>query len=322
MAAPRELQWLLGLVGSMLLLMCFYQWDVSQKKQGRIRQLQEDRKQLLRDVCAIDKGAFPKQKYTLGDLNRKDLGNLIVDDKNGVIYCYIPKVACTNWKRVMLFLKENMTYDEIISIPGPKIHTGKNLTLLKSYPPSKIKAKLKKYTKFMFVRDPFVRLISAYRDKFLHPNKYYQTYVQKVWSLYGNKRGRFYAKGKRKAVASKPQPTFYNFIQYLVDPRTERTQAYDPHWRQMYRLCHPCLIKYDFVGHQETLQEDAEQLFKMLQLEDDIKVPPSYENVTSSGSVEDWFRTVPLEDRRKLYKIYERDFRLFGYQRPAELLDE
>lgn len=56
-------------------------------------------------------------------------------------------------------------------------------------------------------------------------------------------------------------------------------------------------------------------------LEDDIKFPPSYENMTSTTSVLDWFRTVPLEDRRKLYKIYEKDFKLFGYRKPSELLD-
>ncbi|XP_070849911.1 carbohydrate sulfotransferase 12-like [Chaetodon trifascialis] len=233
------------------------------------------------------------------------------------------RVACTNWKRVMLFLKQNKSYDELLAIPGHSIHASKNLTLLSRFPTAEIKAKLKYYTKFMFVRDPFVRLISAYRDKFQKPNKYFKSYAVNILRLYGNKRHSYYAAGKdkAKAVASQTVPSFYNFIQYLLDPQTERRNPYDPHWRQMYRLCYPCAIQYDFIGHQETLQEDAEQLFEILQLQDDIMIPPSYENMTSSGSVEDWFETVPLEARRKLYKIYERDFRLFGYERPVELLD-
>lgn len=84
-------------------------------------------------------------------------------------------------------------------------------------------------------------------------------------------------------------------------------------------FCSP--LRYDFVGHQETLQDDAEQLLKILKLKDDIKFPPSYENMTSPGSMLDWFRPVPLEDRRKLYEIYEGDFTLFGYRKPGELLD-
>ena len=75
------------------------------------------------------------------------------------------------------------------------------------------------------------------------------------------------------------------------------------------------------VGHQETLSQDAEQLLKLFEVEDAIKMPPSYEHMTSPDSVVDWFKTVPLEDRRKLYKLYEQDFKLFGYRRPDELLD-
>ncbi len=86
-------------------------------------------------------------------------------------------------------------------------------------------------------------------------------------------------------------------------------------------LCLVFLLRYDFVGHQETLQEDAEHLLKILNLEH-IKFPPQYENMTTASFVLDWFRTVPLEDRKKLYKIYEKDFRLFGYPKPVELLDD
>ncbi|XP_022614063.1 carbohydrate sulfotransferase 12-like isoform X6 [Seriola dumerili] len=182
------------------------------------------------------------------------------------------------------------------------------------------KAKLKHYTKFMFVRDPFVRLISAYRDKFLRSNKYYyKNFARDILRLYGNRPDP--PQTVDEAFVSGVHPSFYNFIEYLLDPLTEKRQPFEPHWRQMHRLCHPCHIQYDFIGHQETLQEDAEHLLRILKLQDDIKFPPSYENMTSPGSVMDWFRAVPLEDRRKLYKLYEGDFRLFGYRKPSELLD-
>ena len=56
-------------------------------------------------------------------------------------------------------------------------------------------------------------------------------------------------------------------------------------------------------------------------LQDAIKMPPAYEHMNSLDSVMNWFKTVPLEDRRKLYKLYEKDFKLFGYKRPDEVLD-
>lgn len=58
----------------------------------RMRQLQELRKQLLKEICANNKEAFSGGKHSLEDISAKNLKNLIVDDTHGIIYCYIPKV--------------------------------------------------------------------------------------------------------------------------------------------------------------------------------------------------------------------------------------
>ncbi|XP_070710885.1 carbohydrate sulfotransferase 12-like [Pempheris klunzingeri] len=320
MTACRRALLLLRFVGSMFaIIVPFYQWEIFQEKRAeRVHQLQELKKQLLREMCDSDREAFSDGKHSLEDMSDEDLKNLIVDDNHGIIYCYIPKVACTNWKRVMFVLNQSEPYHDPMSIPADLVHIPNKLTLLNSFPRIELKAKLKHYTKFLFVRDPFVRLISAYRDKFLRHNEYYyQNFARDILRLYGNQSNP--PQTVDEAFASGVHLSFYNFIQYLLDPQTQ--EPFEPHWRQMNRLCHPCLIQYDFVGHQETLQEDAEQLLKILKLDNDIKFPPSYENMTSSGSVLDWFRAVPLEDRRRLYKLYEEDFRLFGYRKPDELLD-
>uniref|UniRef100_UPI0037E8C2CA carbohydrate sulfotransferase 12-like n=1 Tax=Semicossyphus pulcher TaxID=241346 RepID=UPI0037E8C2CA len=322
MSACRRLLLVLGFVGSMFLIMLsFYHWNRSEEKRvERIYQMQELRKQLLREMCDGDNVAFLEGKHRFEDLSDDDLRSLVVDDNHGIIYCYIPKVACTNWKRVMLVLNRSEPYQDPMSISGDLVHMPNMLTQLSSSPRTEMKAKLKHYTKFLFVRDPFVRLISAYRDKFQKHNEYYyQNFARDILRLYGNKPNP--PQTMHDALASELRPSFYNFIQYLLDPWTERREPFEPHWRQMHRLCHPCLIQYDFVGHQETLQQDAKQLLSILKLEDDIKFPPSYDNMTSTGSMLDWFKTVPLEDRRKLYKLYEGDFRFFGYNKPEELLD-
>lgn len=54
--------------------------------------MQELRKQLLRDMCDGDREAFSEGKHSLADIHNSELGNLIVDDNHGIIYCYIPKV--------------------------------------------------------------------------------------------------------------------------------------------------------------------------------------------------------------------------------------
>uniref|UniRef100_A0A3B3D6J9 Carbohydrate sulfotransferase n=1 Tax=Oryzias melastigma TaxID=30732 RepID=A0A3B3D6J9_ORYME len=271
-------------------------------------QSQKLRKDLLIKHCA-------GVNQSLVDFNKIDLTNFIVDDKNGIIYCYVPKVACTNWKRTLLALKHDEPYPNPMSFKGDWVHQRTDVYLFV------LKAKLKHYTKFLFVRDPFVRLISAYRAKMLKYDQYfYDGYVRHILQSYEKQSN--LPVGYKEAMEKGVHPSFHNFIQYIVDPRTERYAPFEPHWRQMFRMCHPCLVEYDFVGHQETLQEDAQELLKMLKLEGEIKFPPSNKNMTSTDSVKDWFQSVPLEDRRKLYKVYEKDFQLFGYSRPTELLDE
>lgn len=84
----------------------------------------------------------------------------------------------------------------------------------------------------------------------------------------------------------------------------------------------PVILRYDFIGHQETLQEDVEHLLNILKVPSNIQIPSSYHNLTFTDSVESFFQTVPLKDRIKLYKLYESDFKVFGYRMPDELLKE
>ncbi|RVE60568.1 hypothetical protein OJAV_G00182300 [Oryzias javanicus] len=290
-------------------------WDFYQQTMAlRSTKRQRLRKDLLRKYC---KGV----SQSLDDLKDTNLTNFIVDDKHGIIYCYIPKVACTNWKRMLIALNYSEPYPDPLVFEHNWVHHSERFQYLNDFPKAERKAKLNHYTKFLFVRDPFVRLISAYRDKMQNYDQYfYEGYVRVILQFYKKETNLTY----NHEVAKKRglQPSFYNFIQYILDPRTERKAPFEPHWRQMFRLCHPCLVEYDFVGHQETLQEDAQELLRILNLEDDIKFPPSYENMTSVDSVTEWFQSVPLEDRRKLFKLYEKDFQLFGYRRPSELLDD
>lgn len=91
---------------------------------------------------------------------------------------------------------------------------------------------------------------------------------------------------------------------------------------QLESRCIVLLCSYDFIGHQETLQMDVEHLLTILNLENDITFPTSYENISTQDDLSNWFGVLPLEDRRKLYKIYEPDFELFGYPKPEELLQD
>ena len=54
--------------------------------------LQEHRRKLLQEMCTNDSIVFPGKNRSFDDIPNKELDHLIVDDRHGIIYCYVPKV--------------------------------------------------------------------------------------------------------------------------------------------------------------------------------------------------------------------------------------
>ncbi|XP_001362458.2 carbohydrate sulfotransferase 12 [Monodelphis domestica] len=311
-----------------------YDWSTHDAKQNPDQEkLQAERRNMLREFCANSSLVFPTKNRSFDDIPNYELNHLIVDDRHGIIYCYVPKVACTNWKRVMIVLSESLLdqgipYKDPLDIPREHVHnTSTHLTFNKfwrrygKFSRHLMKIKLKKYTKFLFVRDPFVRLISAFRSKFeLENDEFYRRFAVPMLKLYSNHTS--LPTSVSEAFSAGLKVSFSDFIQYLLDPRTEKLAPFNEHWRQVYRLCHPCQIDYDFVGKLETLDEDAAQLLQLLKVDKQLHFPPSYRNRTASSWEEDWFAKIPLAWRQQLYKLYEADFVLFGYPKPENLLKD
>ncbi|XP_077462327.1 carbohydrate sulfotransferase 12-like [Stigmatopora argus] len=289
------------------------------------------RKQRIMDVCS--QKYFPGSIPAFEQIPIRELDHLIVDDKHKIIYCYVPKVACTNWKRVMAVLSQSLLspktgkpYTEVAAIPADFIHqismfpTFAKLLGQRGSPSRHMMAgKLQNYTKFLFVRDPFVRLISAFRDKFERPNElFYSRFGKDIILRYGNLSGEV-PKTVAKAHAAGFQPTFLQFILYLLDEAREKKILND-HWRQVNSLCHPCQMNYDFIGQLETLETDAEQLLKLLQVDHLVQFPSGQENHTLASWERDWFGQIPVSMITELYKLYQPDFELFGYPEPVNVL--
>ncbi|XP_041640284.1 carbohydrate sulfotransferase 12-like isoform X1 [Cheilinus undulatus] len=341
---------------------------------------QEARKQRIMDVCSgKDAMDFPGRTRAFEQIPNRELDHLIVDDTHQIIYCYVPKVACTNWKRVMVVLSQSLIspssgkpYTDPEAVPPDLVHNSSlHLTFAKNspcgsgviywvdswkkrvettggaldlqhrqtflYPSGAVcvcsfwrhygslsrhlmALKLQHYTKFLFVRDPFVRLISAFRNKFGRPNEdFYRQFGSVMLSRYGNMSGSL-PETAAEAFAAGIKPTFQQFITYLLDPETEKESIFNEHWRQVYRLCHPCQVKYDFIGRLETLESDAENLLKLLEVDHLLHFPSGARNRTAASWERDWFKQIPSSMRRELYKLYEPDFELFGYPKPDSVL--
>ena len=101
--------------------------------------------------------------------------------------------------------------------------------------------------------------------------------------------------------------SFSEFIHYFSND-ISRNQ----HWRQYEKLCHPCVVNYTFIGHLETLGEDAALLLKMAGIDDRVTFPPVHKS-TSSSEVMEYYSQVPTQYITRIGELYRSDFEMFGY---------
>ena len=160
--------------------------------------------------------------------------------------------------------------------------------------------RLQTYFKYLFVREPLGRLLSAFKDKFIGRDMNVSRLSRNA-IVNAYRPQDFYASGENLV-------SFPEFIKYFSDD-VERNQ----HWRQYEKLCHPCVINYDFIGHLETLEEDAALLLKMAGIDDRVTFPPIHSS-TGSSEVLQYFAQVPPEYITRIGELYRSDFEMFGYE--------
>ena len=116
--------------------------------------------------------------------------------------------------------------------------------------------------------------------------------------------------------------TFPEFIRYVIDS-WHAGDRLDRHWIPQSTLCQPCQYHYDFIGHHETLYEDADTVLERLNVEidpQDVVVNEfprvSYDDQMfekSSTVMEEFYSSIPDNDMNELYRLYAADYELFGY---------
>ena len=190
---------------------------------------------------------------------------MMIDPNRKVMFCNIAKVGSTVWVRTMAQMALNITEYELTKMAESFPKLQRNPTYFIHDYPKKFgldttaswtrdtwKTRAENYYKFMFVRNPFDRLKSTYRDKFLlHDERTSQYYMGKV--------GQFIRQKYRPPDAGirSLEVTFEEFLRFVLG-----RHMFNYHWTSQVETCDPCGIEYDFIGHMETLADDAEYIFK------------------------------------------------------------
>lgn len=266
-------------------------------------EVQARRQRRIKDVCD-----FLWLESNRTALHPSSLDHIIVDDQHRLLYCYVPKVACTNWKRVLMTLNGNGGQHPL-DIPANDSHGQHVFRTLDLYTPAEIQHRIEHYLKFVFVRHPFERLVSAFRNKF---QQNYSVYFQ-------NRFGRLIIQRYRTnpsqvSLERGHDVTFREFVRYLLDTETQRDGPLNEHWRPAFDLCRPCQINYDVVGKYETLERDADfVLGKIAGAGRRLSFPRINKTVNTFRLMNELLANVSQEEAFKLYQLYALDFKMFDY---------
>nr|XP_021525682.1 carbohydrate sulfotransferase 9 isoform X2 [Aotus nancymaae] len=191
---------------------------VKDNKWKKTDETQEKRRSFLQEFCKKYGGVSHHQSHLFNTVSR-----IYVEDKHKILYCEVPKAGCSNWKRILMVL--NGLASSAYNISHDAVHYGKHLKKLDSFDLKGIYTRLNTYTKAVFVRDPMERLVSAFRDKFEHPNSYYHPVFGRAIIK------KYRPNACEEALINGSGVKFKEFIHYLLD--SHRPVGMDIHWEKM-----------------------------------------------------------------------------------------
>lgn len=175
----------------------------------------------------------------------------------------------------------------------------------------------------LVVREPFVRLLSAFRDKLesIVP-PYYRKLARAIIMDHRRKAKKIFGPIRNLG------PTFYEFVAYLIkNHKTSRKRfTFDEHWAPYYQFCSPCAVNFSVIAKVETLQRDSAYVIHELGLGQilgrrvkDRKtrirtvMNKSKDGKNTTALLKHYFSQLDKKMLNDLLQIYGIDFEMFGY---------
>jgi len=223
---------------------------------------------------------------------------LVWEQKWHMLYCWIHKVASSTWSQLFFNLHGK-------KVPVSRLHEAAQYF----HPDSaRVSEAVSNSLVFTFVRHPFERLVSAYRDKFELARKYsyvYSQYVTKILNI-DNKQARV------SHGLNSRRPTFKEFVNYLIK---EDVHKYNDHWIPYWLHCHLCQMEYDIIGKMDTWDQDVNLITDVTGLSTtNVTLTWTRRRSNSSSQIAlDYFSQLNKHSVKQLYQIYKIDFEMFEY---------
>ncbi|CAF1102451.1 unnamed protein product [Adineta steineri] len=196
----------------------------------------------------------------------------------------------------------------------PYLHLRSLLNLSDIFSPS--------FTRAIFVRHPFERLASAYKERIatleedrIQPEPGYDAMREKIC------RKRMWSRRIQKPLLKKDScrdtiPSFEDFVRYiLIGTHTPNgIDKMDYHWQPYSTICQVCRFKYNFIGKYEMFNDHFNSFREIANLSDwNIEKRNGASGLTTYD-YQRFYSALPDDLICQLIHLYDQDFRLFKYR--------
>ena len=226
--------------------------------------------------------------------------HLVVNEKYKVIYCYLPKVSTTNMKRIFLVLEglySSITQVEMLDRQLVRLNNQKFTEEQRQY-------MLKNFYRFTIVRDPFERLVSAFLHKFRRESDI------TIFASLG--------KPNRNNTKTPIAGRNVSFTEFALNAINNPPWMLNMHWMPYEDLCHPCHVKYDFIGSIDNLDRDVTHAMRQIHANETKHhvIRNSRARTKTKRTTADSLKELSREYFDQLLAVYKTDHELFGYPLP------
>jgi chondroitin 4-sulfotransferase 11 len=271
---------------------------------------------------------------------------LLTDPQRTIAYCHVPKIATSSWMIVFGELNDLKSSNNFTNTPieNNSLHRAVlSQYSMNIYPDdSSFNDNLSNEIqsdnettplyKFVFLRHPFERLVSAFYDKFVQdPDPLFvKSVIHHEPADAEHLRWTFekFETEKKLKIKIPEVISFRRFVKFVLYELEQNKVSHGTfHWIPYSDFCALCKIKFDFIGKLETLQTDLAILKNKFpekireKISDIFAMKKNAALRKSRDTSEKYFSQLSKKMIKKLFHVYKTDFLIGGYPYPEKYIN-
>ena len=240
--------------------------------------------------------------------------HMLLDEKHKILFCFVPKVGCTNLKLLVFVNQGQIRRSELLKARDAVNQVKLEAVMAQhSFMTASMKRKklaFSKYFKFTMFRNPLERLASAYRSKVerfpltgLRDAIPHFNWLRK--DIYSTLHKKEYAAWAKMGGVTPINITFSEFVDYWVYfPIVNKMDSQlDEHFLLVNDMCQPCRIRFDFYGNFRHFNRDAQVLIsKIGARSSDLRTGYYSEDASTSVRMRHYYSTLSKHQKEEIVK--------------------